>query len=357
MTHFQQNFVAHSPAVRVAFGPGIRKTLGDEIARLGRDRALILSTPHQANSALEFAALAGSRAAGVFSKATMHTPTDVTAEAIEHVSEIGADCIVSVGGGSTVGLGKAIALRTGLPQISVPTTYAGSEATPILGQTENGVKTTLRDPKVQPGVILYDAELVASLPPKITMTSALNAIAHAAEALYAADRNPIATTMAVEGMTSFRTALPRVAADPSDLQARGETLYGAWLCGSVLGQVGMALHHKLCHTLGGAFDLPHADTHAILLPHTVGYNAEAVPELLAPVAQIFGGPTPGAALHRFAGEIDAPQALSTLGLTNADLDHAADLATQAPYPNPRPLTRDAIRALLQAAWDGTPPQT
>lgn len=269
--------------------------------------------------------------------------------------DLGADVLVSVGGGSTTGLGKAIALRTDLPQIVVPTTYAGSEATGILGQTENGVKTTLTSPRVQPEVILYDAELVTSLPVGMTVTSALNAMAHAAEGLYARDRSPLSSLMAVEGLRAFRDSLPAVMSRPDDVAARGQTLYGAWLCGTVLGQVGMALHDKLCHTLGGSFDLPHAETHAVILPHALAFNAEAVPDLLAPVSELFGHGNPGAGLWHFAREARAPLALRDLGLKESDLDRAADLALANPYWNPRPVTRDGIRGLLQAAWAGVEP--
>jgi len=355
MSYFQRTFVARSSAVKVRFGPGVRHGVAEEIAALGASRALILSTPQQAASALAFAEDVGDLAAGVFTGAAMHTPVEVTGEAMAHLAEVGADCLVAVGGGSTTGLAKAIAYRTDLPQIVVPTTYAGSEATPILGQTERGRKTTLTDARVQPEVILYDAELVTSLPVSMTVTSALNAIAHAAEGLYARDRNPLSTALAVEGMRAFASALPRVIADPADLDARGETLYGAWLCGTVLGQVGMALHHKLCHTLGGLFGLPHAETHAIILPHAIAHNAAAVPDLLAPVADVFGGTGPGEALYGFAARSGAPLALRDLGLTGADLDRAADIATQNAYWNPAPVDRAGIRDLLDAAWDGRAP--
>jgi maleylacetate reductase len=355
VSYYQRSFEAQSAAVRVKFGPGVRRGVAEEIARLGASRALILSTPQQAGTALTFAEDVGALAAGVFSRAAMHTPINVTEEAMAHVAEIGADCLVAIGGGSTIGLAKAIAWRTDLPQIALPTTYAGSEATPILGQTEKGRKTTLTDARVQPEVILYDAELVATLPVPITVTSALNAMAHAAEALYAKDRNPLSTALAVEGLNAFRDALPRVVAAPDDLDARGETLYGAWLCGTVLGQVGMALHHKLCHTLGGSFGLPHAETHAIVLPHAVAYNARAVPDQLQPICDLFGGTNAGQALFEFAGQVGAPRALRELGLGAADLDRAADIAVQNPYWNPEPVERAAIRALLQAAWEGAAP--
>jgi maleylacetate reductase len=355
MSHFQREFVANLVSVRVRFGPGVRHDIGAEVDRLGARRALVLTTPQQADTALAFAEMLGARAAGAFTRATMHTPVDITEEAVAHARDIGADVLVAVGGGSTTGLGKAIAYRTDLPQIVVPTTYAGSEATPILGQTEGGIKTTVTDPKIQPEVILYDADLVTTLPVGLTVTSAMNAIAHAAEALYARDRNPLSSALAVEGMKAFAAALPKVVAAPMDLDSRGETLYGAWLCGTVLGQVGMALHHKLCHTLGGSFNLPHAETHAIILPHAIAYNETAVPEQLAPVAEIFGGGGAGVALHRFATRMGAPLALKDIGLAEADLDRAAEIATKNAYWNPAPVDRAAIRRLLDQAFHGHVP--
>ena len=356
MSRFMPSFTQTLPRVRVRFGPGIRRELAAEIEALGASRALVLATPPQADTAQEFADMIGPLAAGIFARAQMHTPVGISEEATDYARQIGADCVVAVGGGSTTGLGKAIAWRTDLPQIVVPTTYAGSEATPILGQTEGGRKTTLSDPKIQPEVILYDPELVVTLPAAMTVTSALNAMAHAAEGLYAQDRGPLTTMMAVEGLTAFRDALPAVVKDPADLTARGETLYGAWLCGTVLGTVGMALHHKLCHTLGGSFDLPHAETHSIVLPHAIAYNQVAVPDELAVISGLFGGDAPGMALHRFARDLGAPTALRDLGLKESDLDRAAGIATQNPYWNPRPVEPAPLRALLQRAWEGAPPQ-
>jgi maleylacetate reductase len=217
------------------------------------------------------------------------------------------------------------------------------------------VKTTLTDHKVQTEVILYDAELVRTLPVTMTVTSALNAMAHAAEALYARDRNPVSTLLAVEGLRAFADALERVVAAPNDLTARGETLYGAWLCGTVLGQVGMALHHKLCHTLGGSFDLPHSETHAIMLPHSLAFNARAAGRELAPILDIFGGTNAGASLHAYAKCLGAPLALRDIGFKEDDIEHAAELATSKPYWNPQPVTKDDLVTLLTAAWRGDPP--
>lgn len=344
-----------SRAARARFGTGIRRSIAAEVAGLGTSNALILSTPDQLDLALEISERLGSRAAGLYSKAAPHTPVSVTDDALEHLVSVEADCLVAIGGGSTIGLGKALALRTGLPQIVLPTTYAGSEATPILGQTQNGAKTTLTDPRAQPGIVLYDSELVATLPTDLTVASGLNAMAHAAEALYAQNRTSQTDKLAVGGLLAFVVGLRQVCASPLDLVAREETQRGAWACGRVLGRAGMGLHHKLCHMLGGAFGLPHAATHAIILPHAIAYNERAVPDLLAPIRLMLGGPSSGYALHNFAASLGAPMALRDLGLAEADLDRAAHLATQTPYPNPQPVTRNDVRTLLQAAWAGQAP--
>ncbi len=349
-----RSFSYAGSASRIVFGAGSSLAAGDWVTKLGCGRAMLLSTPGQRAKAEALAQRLGSLAAGVFDGAVMHTPVDVTEQAIAAVEAAGADCLVALGGGSTIGLGKALAYRTDLPQIAIPTTYAGSEVTPVLGQTEGGRKTTLRDSRVLPEVVIYDPELTLDLPRRTSINSGLNAVAHAAEGLYAEDRNPIATLMAVEGLEALHAALPAIAADPRDLEARHEALYGAWLCGSVLGSVSMSLHHKLCHVLGGSFNLPHAETHAVMLPHTVGFNAVAVPDLLEPVVRVFGG-SPGPSLFDFARRLDAPSSLAELGLAAADLDRAAELAIATPYPNPRPFDQGAIRRLLQDAYEGRRP--
>lgn len=340
----------------VAFGAGVRHRAREYAEASACKRVLILTTPHQSDLGLELAEALGPLAAGIFSKAAMHTPTDITEEALAHLDEAGADAVLSAGGGSTIGLGKALDLRADVFQIALPTTYAGSECTPILGQTENGVKTTMSDPKLRPDLVLYDAELVATLPVPMTITSALNAMAHAVEALYAKDRTDAATKLALEGLSAFQRSLPAVISAPSDLAAREATQKGAWACGTVLGQVGMALHHKLCHTLGGSLNLPHAETHAIILPHATAYNLPAAAAELAPVAGMFGDEDAALGLWKFAKSLGAPTALMDLGVTEADLDRLADLATTNPYWNPREITKDGIRALLGRAWEGAAPQ-
>ncbi|WP_187971996.1 maleylacetate reductase [Aquibium microcysteis] len=339
---------------RVIFGAGSIGQAAAEVERLGRSRALVLSTPNQEADAGALAARLGPLAAASFCEAAMHTPVEVTERALAVFDAAKADCVVALGGGSTIGLGKAIATRTGADQLVIPTTYAGSEMTDILGETAGGEKITRRDPSILPETVIYDVDLTLTLPVAMTVTSGLNALAHAAEALYAVDRNPVISLMSAEAVRALAEALPTVLRDPSDVEARGRAQYGAWLCGIALGGSAMALHHKLCHTLGGSFGTPHAETHAILLPHTVGFNAAAVPGLLAPIADAFGD-TAGRGLFGFAQALGAPTRLADLGLSEADLDRAAELATERPYTNPRPFDRQQIRSLLQDAWAGRSP--
>jgi maleylacetate reductase len=340
---------------RVIFGRGTIAQTAGEIEKLGRTRALILSTPNQKAEAEALAERLGALFVGVFSGAAMHTPVDVTEAALAIFQECRADCLVALGGGSTTGLGKAIAVRTGADQVVIPTTYAGSEMTDILGETVQGEKTTRRDPAILPETVIYDVDLTMTLPASLTVTSGLNAMAHAAEALYAPDRNPVISLAAAEGIRALAHALPGVAADPGDREARTSALYGSWLCGAALGGASMALHHKLCHTLGGSFNLPHAETHAVVLPHSIGFNAGAAAELLAPLSAALGG-SPGVALFDFAARLGAPMKLKELGLRESDLERAAEIAVKNPYFNPRPFDRAAIGALLKEAWDGARPQ-
>jgi maleylacetate reductase len=342
--------------VKVLFGSGTLSRVADEVREQGCRHALILSTPYQEELARETAQYLGELCSGVFTEAAMHTPVDVTEKALKIVRELGVDCTVAVGGGSTTGLGKAIALRTDFPQIVVPTTYAGSEATPILGETAGEKKTTQRTMKVLPEVILYDVDLTLSLPPGLSATSGMNAIAHAVEALYAKDANPITSILAEQGIAAFAQALPPIMRNPNDKEARSHALFGAWLCGTCLGTVGMALHHKLCHTLGGSFNLPHAETHAILLPHSAAYNESAAPEAMRRVARALGADDAAQGLFDLLQSLGAPTALREIGMPESGLDGAAELATTMPYWNPRPIERAGIRALLDNAFYGKRPR-
>jgi alcohol dehydrogenase class IV len=316
---------------------------------------MVLATRQRQADAEAMARRLGERAAGAFAGAVMHTPVDVTERAVEAVARCGADGLLAIGGGSTIGLGKAVALRTDLPQIAVPTSYAGSEMTPVLGETLDGIKTTQRSPRVLPETVIYDVALTLSLPPRLSGSSGINAIAHAAEALYAQDRSPLTSLMAEDAVRRLARALPAIVDSPADLDARGEALQGAWLAGACLGAVGMALHHKLCHVLGGAFDLPHAETHAAVLPHAIAYNAAASPGAMQALGRALGTDDPPRALYDLAGRVGAACSLRALGMPQDGIDRVADLALAAPYWNPRPLERKAIRGLIAAAWAGERP--
>jgi alcohol dehydrogenase class IV len=350
-----ERFIYNGLPARVIFGSGTLAELPTEVERLGMKRALVLATPEQKASATDIAGRLGARAAGIFAGAAMHTPVEVTEQAMAVVREKGVDGTVAIGGGSTTGLGKAIALRTGFPQVVVPTTYAGSEMTPIIGQSEGGIKTTQSTLDVLPETVIYDVDLTMTLPPALSGTSGINAVAHSVEALYARERNPIIGMMAEDSIRALGAALPRICKDPTDRAARGDALYGAWLAGTCLGAVGMSLHHKLCHTLGGTFDLPHAETHTIVLPHATAYNAAAAPDAMARIARALSARDAAQGLYALAKGVGARLALRDLGMPESGIDKAADLAVKNPYWNPRPIEREAVRALIARAWAGSPP--
>ncbi len=349
-------FVYDPLPMRVIFGAGALAQLEPEIERIGVRRVLVLSTPGRGEAqANQITALLGERSAGVFAGTAMHTPVEVTENALLVARDCDADALLAVGGGSTTGLSKAIALRTDLPQLVVPTTYAGSEMTPILGETRDGVKTTQRTRKVLPEIVIYDVDLTMGLPAGISAASGMNAIAHAVEALYARDRDPVTSLMAEEGIAVLGRALPKVLKEPRDREARSEALYGAWLCGICLGTVGMALHHKLCHTLGGSFGLPHAETHTIVLPHAVAYNAPAAPTAMARVARALGATDAALGLYDLAGRLGAKRALRDIGMPADGIAEVVDRTVADPYWNPRPIERTMILDLVTAAWHGEPP--
>lgn len=348
-------FIYNQHPSRVIFGSGSIASLPEEVERLELKRVLILSTQPQAAAAEDLAERLAGGSAAIFTGAVMHTPVDVTETALKLVREREVDGFVAIGGGSTTGLSKALALRTDLPQIVIPTTYAGSEMTPILGETTAGRKTTLKSPKVLPETVIYDVDLTMSLPASLSGTSGINAIAHAVEALYAQDRNPVIDLLATDAVGALFQSLPRISADSSDRSARTEALYGAWLCGMCLGSVGMALHHKLCHTLGGSFDLPHAETHTVVLPHALAYNAPAIPDVIAKLKAVLSTDDPPGALFDLAGRVGAARSLQALGMSADGIEKAADIALANPYWNPRKLEREPIQRLLQRAFAGLPP--
>jgi maleylacetate reductase len=351
-----REFIHTGHAGRTVFGAGTLRRLPDEVRLLGGSRALVLSTPGRAALAERAYEELGALAAGRFSEAAMHTPVEVTERALEVLREVGADCLVSAGGGSATGLSKALATRTGLPQLAIPTTYAGSEVTPVLGETADGVKKIRSAPGIQPQTVLYDVDLTLSLPVAISVSSGINALAHAVEALYSSGAEPVSDALAVEAIGLLGRALPSIVHDPADRVARAEALRGAWLAGLCLAAVPMGLHHKLCHTLGGSFGLPHAETHAVVLPHAMAYNAPAAPDAMHRVARALDVPDAPAGVYDLVVALGGPVSLAGLGLREEDLDRATELATAAPYPNPRELTAPGMRALLAEALAGTRPR-
>ncbi|MEU9287670.1 maleylacetate reductase [Streptomyces sp. NPDC048275] len=351
------DFSYETQPARVVFRPGaaVSATPG-EVARLGLHRVLVICGSRGEATARAVADALGDACAGLHTEARMHVPVEVADRAVEVARAVGADGCVAVGGGSAIGLGKAIALRTGLPLIAVPSTYSGSEMTPVWGLTEHGAKRTGRDPAVQPRSVVYDPELTLSLPVPLTVTSGINALAHAVEALYAPDVSPLVSLMAEEGVRAMTGALPLLAVAPDDLEARGRALYGAWLCGACLGATTMGLHHKLCHVLGGTFGLPHAETHTVVLPYALAYNAPAAPQAITALSRALGTDNVPRALRDLAGSLGAPRSLAELGLKEADLAVAAAEAAGQAYPNPREVTANGVLGLLTAAYEGWEPR-
>jgi maleylacetate reductase len=355
MTEPLPAFTYDAPSPRVLFGSGARTRVAEEADRLQLERLLLVCTPGRSAIVAELERLLDGRGAGVFDGARQHVPADVVAHALRAAEVARADAYLSVGGGSATGLAKALALTTGLPVIAIPTTYAGSEVTPMWGITEGGRKTTGHDQRVLPRVVIYDAELTLDLPPGLAGPSGLNAMAHCVEALYAPDANPVTSLLAEEGMRAVTAALPAVVRHPADIRFRERMLYGSWLGGTVLAAVSMGPHHRLCHLLGGAFDLPHAATHAVLLPHVVAYESRDNDIWVERAAKALAGGRPANALHDLRTAVGAPQSLQELGLTVEGLDRAISLGAGV---NDRGGQRlgDEARTVLEDAYFGRPPR-
>jgi maleylacetate reductase len=344
---------------RIVFALGsARRSLADEIARLGVSRLLLITTAAEAELAMEIASPFGGCVAGTFHDVRPHVPVDVAEAAQSAAKDAGVEALLSIGGGSTTGTAKAVALNTGLPIIAVPTTYAGSEMTPVWGLTQDGEKKTGVDSRVLPRVVVYDPELTFSLPVGLSVVSGLNALAHCVEAFWAPGRNPITSLMAEEGIAALVQGLPGVADRPEDPTSRSRTLYGAYLSGASFAVAGSGLHHKICHVLGGTFDLPHAETHAVVLPYVLAFNEPALGDAGTPMARAFGSATPLAGLLTLGRRLDAPRSLAGLGMPRDGLAKAAALvAAKLPFDNPRPVGVDDVLSLLEDAWAGADPST
>jgi alcohol dehydrogenase class IV len=352
------NFHYQSLPVDVHFGLGKFKEIKKILSQCGYRKVLIITTPGQEVLGKKALTLLEELCAGIYPHAVMHVPVEVANAAVEHVQSIGIDCCLALGGGSTIGLAKAIALKTHLPIVAIPTTYAGSEMTTVYGLTENRLKTTGKDLNVLPKVVIYDPELSVHLPAEISACSGMNAMAHAVEALYAQDKNPIISLMAIESIKALKAALPVIVRDPQDIEARQKATYGAWLAGICLGSVGMAIHHKICHSLGGTFNLPHAQAHAITLAYSVHYNRHADVEamdLLAKAFELKSREDLGQAIYDLNTQLNIPLALKDIGLPENGPAEVARIICESPYYNPRSYDYAELKALLEKAYQGVSP--
>ena len=337
---------------RVVFGVGALDRLGEELARLGARRVLLVASKRVAD---DLAERLGDRYAATCSEIVQHVPVEVAERATALAREVAADALVAVGGGSAVGLAKAVALDLAIPIVAAPTTYAGSELTTIYGLSQDGRKRTGRDPRVLPKVVLYDPALTRSLPPQVAGPSGMNALAHGVEAFYGPGANPISTALAVEGIRDLAAGLPQAVERPEELEGRTQTLRGAWLAGAALAVAGTGIHHQICHVLGGAFGLDHGGMNAVLLPHTVRFVTPAVPREMARVAAALGAADAAAGCSDLARRIGAPTSLAALGLAGTDLDRAAELCAGQLTGRPRSAGLGELCALLGAAHAGRPP--
>lgn len=353
-------FVHDVPASRVVFASGALGQVGGEFERLGGTRAMLICGGPESAFAGAIEEQLGDRLVARFTDVVMHVPVEVAAAAIAEAKAARVDVLIALGGGSSIGTAKAIARDSGLPILAVPTTYAGSEMTPIWGLTENSRKTTGRDPKVLPRTVVYDPELTLTLPVEMSAASGMNALAHLVEGLYAPGISPISFAQAKEGVRALASSLPRVVANPADLAARGDALYGAWLAGWTLGTTGMGVHHKICHTLGGMYNLPHAPMHSAVLTYATAYNLDDAPAAMEAIAEALregGVEAPNAAIGiwNLARSIGAPVNLTEVGFDPACIDEAAQIVVDGKPINPRPVDLDGIRELLRAACGGARP--
>ncbi len=348
-------FVHQGSPTRVVFGAGSLDQLPNEVDALGARRAIVVCTATRRETAEAVARALGRRAAGVHAGAVMHVPLDRVEAARSEARRCEADCCIAIGGGSAVGLAKAIALTNEVVILAVPTTYAGSEMTPIWGITRQGVKRTGRDPRVLPRTVIYDPALTLDLPPSVSGPSGMNALAHSVEALYAPNADPLVALMAEESIRALARALPTVVSAPRDVEARALALYGAWLAGTALAGADMGLHHRLCHLLGGRFGLPHAETHAVLLPHVAAFNRVAAAEAMARSAAALGAADAAAGLYDLAAGLGAVTALADLGLKEADVATAAASASAFVGIHPRTPSAGELAALLDDAFRGRRP--
>jgi len=348
------SFVYDALAGRVVFGVGRRREIGHEVDRLGLERVLLIADGFDLELAHEIHDVLGERCVGLFTKVAQHVPVALAQEVRELATSTSAQGTVTLGGGSATGFGKAVALSHRIPQLCLPTTYAGSELTPIWGLTEGTHKRTGRDLGVQPVTVIYDPELTLELPVAIAGPSAMNALAHAVEGLYGPGANPVMSAVALESVRVLVEHLPLMKREPTNIDERSAVLYGAYLAGAVLAVVGTSLHHKTCHVLGGLYNLDHGQMNAVVLPHALAFNAPAIGDAYARLSSVVGGDAAGA-LYDLARTLDTPRSLSDIGFPTDGIDVAAPLIAQAAADNVRPINVDQACALLAACVRGERP--
>jgi maleylacetate reductase len=342
-------FVHQLRSVRVLFGSGSLEHVPDEVDRLGLRRLVVIGSSSRLD---RVQALLGDRVAIVVDNPVMHVPVEQVDGLDRRALDAAVDGVLAVGGGSAVGLAKAFALRRRVPVIAVPTTFSGSEMTRVWGITQNGVKTTGRDEIVAPGTVIYDPDLLATFGARRAVPSAFNAIAHAVEALYAPDRTPVTDMYALHGIELMTGVIGAMSAGETDTVSTA--LYAAWLCGMCLDGTAMALHHKLCHALGGTLGLPHAEIHTAVLPHVLAFNGPAVPAAMNKLRSRLGVADPANYLLGLAENNGATMALSSLGMAAEDVATIAEIVLRSPYANPRPINADDLTGILHQALVGAP---
>jgi alcohol dehydrogenase class IV len=384
MNAFHYTFYAQE----VIFAPGSASRLREAVDRWGWRRIMLCTTEH-ARARGHVAPIEdalGERLVVTYERVQAHLPATRVAEAVTVALDEHIDALLGLGGGSPIGMAKAVSLtveakRTGravgtslptdqplIPVIAIPTTYAGSEMTPVYGTTQGGEglarKITVADARVVPKLTFYDPLLTLDLPPRITAGTGINALAHCIEALYSITRNPLSTAAALSGLRAIADALPRCYVAGDDLEARSEMLVGAFLAGSALSNVAMGLHHGLCHVLGGATGAAHGDLNSVVLPHVMRFNLDATAPQLVLAAEAMGLPgiergarTAGEAAARqvstWVEQMRLPQRLRALGVREDSLPELARIAfaSRTVQNNPQPITDpEQIEALLRQAW-------
>jgi alcohol dehydrogenase class IV len=352
----ERRFTYDALAGRVVFGAGSRHTIADEIDALGATRILVIASNHEATIADGISAVLGERVVGRFNDVVQHVPVAKAAAAVAAAKDLGADGLVAIGGGSAIGLAKAVRLELDVAFLAVPTTYAGSEMTTIWGRSDGRHKETGKDPRVKPDTVVYDVELTLSLPARIAGPSGMNALAHCVEALYGPGANPVTDLLALEGIRALAASLPTVCG-ADDPDARSELQYGAYLAGIALASGGTALHHKTCHVLGGMFDLDHGDMNAVVLGHALAYNAPAIPEQMQRIGDALGTSSDDApgAVWELARSIGAPTSLDALGMPTDGIDEATRRIVVEAAANVRPPQATSIHQMLDDAFHGRKP--